>query len=262
MMNNMLNFNQMGMNNLNPMMGMNNQQNQMNGIFMNQMSQNTIQIYENKIRELEEIIKQKDFEINMLKQNLNNISNNYFMNMNTTMMNMNMMPSNLMMGNMDNQNEDKKRKFYLTIISEKKREFINCFSEDKASILKEKCDLTGKLLSFNYKIIDYDLTIEENGINNDSFIYVVDMGNFQNIIFKNKQGIKNPISLSGDCPIQFALLYYYIMKGKIDFIMSNFCNEKADLNFIFNAQKIKIGDKTPIKKFFSKYALPIVDVYE
>ena len=43
-MNNMLNFNQMGMNNLNPMMGMNNQQNQMNGIFMNQMSQNTIQI--------------------------------------------------------------------------------------------------------------------------------------------------------------------------------------------------------------------------
>ena len=262
MMNNMFNINQMGMNNmLNPMMGMNNQQNQMNGIFMNQMAQNTIQIYENKIRELEEIIKQKDFEINMLKQNLNTI-NNYFMNMNTTMMNMNMMPSNLMMGNMDNQNEDKKRKFYLTIISEKKREFINCFSDDKASILKEKFDLTGKFLSFNYKIIDYDLTIEENGINNGSFIYVVDVDNFQNIIFKNKQGIKNPISLNGDCPIQFALLYYYIMIGKIDFIMSNFCNEQADLNFSFNARKIKIGDKTPIKKFFSTYALPIVDVNE
>jgi len=252
----------MGMNNmLNPMMGMNNQQNQMNGIFMNQMAQNTIQIYENKIRELEEIIKQKDFEINMLKQNLNNIiSNNNIMNMNTTMMNMNMMPSNLMMGNMDNQNEDKKRKFYLTIISEKKREFINCFSDDKASILKEKCDLTGKLLSFNYKLIDYDLTIGENGINNGSFIYVVDI--FQNIIFENKQGIKNPISLSGDCPIEFALLYYYIMIGRIDFIMSNFCNEQADLNFSFNSQKIKIGDKTPLKKFFSSYALPSIVVNE
>ena len=122
--------------------------------------------------------------------------------------------------------------------------------------MKEKCNLTGKLLSFNYKHIDYDLTIEENGINNGSFIYVVDF--FQNIIFDNRQGIKNPISLSGDCPIEFALLYYYIMIGRIDFIMENFCNEKEKLNFSFNAQKIQIGDKTPIKKFFSNYALPRV----
>ena len=257
MMNNMCNFNQIGMNNmLNPMMGMNNQQNQMNGIFMGQMVQNTIQIYENKIRELEEIIKQKDFEINILKQNLNNIiSTNNSMNMNPMMMNMNMMPMNLMMENMNQQIEDKK-KFYLTIISEEKSEYVVCFPGDKASILEKKCNLTGKLLSFNYKLIDYDLTIEENGICNGSSIYVVDI--FQNIIFENNQGIKNPISLSGDCPIEFALLYYYIMIGRIDFIMSIFCNAKEKLNFSFNGKKILVGDKTPIKKYFSKFSLPIV----
>ena len=131
MMNNMFNFNQIGMNNMfNPMMGMNNQQNQMNGIYMGQMAQNTIQIYENKIRELEEIIKQKDFEISILKQNLNNIiSNNNNMNMNAMMMNMNMnmVPSNLMMENMDKQIDDKKRVFFLTIISEKKENMLAAF---------------------------------------------------------------------------------------------------------------------------------------
>ena len=254
MMNNMFNINQMGMNNmLNPMMGMNNQQNQMNGIFMNQMAQNTIQIYENKIRELEEIIKQKDFEINILKQNLNNIiSNNNIMNM---------MPSNLMMGNMDKKIEDKKRKFYLTIISEDKYEYVYCFSDDKASILKEKYNLNEKFLSFNYKIIDYNLTIKENGINNGSSIYVVD--NCQNIIFENSQNIKIPITLSGDCPIGFALIYYYIMIGRINFIMSMIFNEKVEneeLNFVFNGETIQYKDKTPIKQIFSNHPYPLVTI--
>ena len=71
MMNNM---NQNGMNNfgMNPIM---------NGITMDQTALNIksiVEPYENKIRELEEIIKQKDFEITVLKQRLknnNNISN-------------------------------------------------------------------------------------------------------------------------------------------------------------------------------------------
>ena len=60
MMNNM---NQNGMNNfgMNPIM---------NGITMDQTALNIksiVEPYENKIRELEEIIKQKDFEITVLK---------------------------------------------------------------------------------------------------------------------------------------------------------------------------------------------------
>ena len=59
-----------------------------------------IQPYENKIRELEEIIKQKDFEITVLKQKLKNVNkNDNFMNinqMNLMNMNMNQNPMNLM----------------------------------------------------------------------------------------------------------------------------------------------------------------------
>ena len=87
---NQMGMNQMGMNNI----GMNNLPNLMNGIPMDETAQNIkniIQPYENKIRELEEIIKQKDFEIIVLKQKLNN--NNFdinFMNINPMMMNLNM----------------------------------------------------------------------------------------------------------------------------------------------------------------------------
>ena len=88
MMNNNMNnlgMNQMGMNPM-PMnnMGMNMN---MNLNLMEQTAQNIkniIQPYENKIRELEEIIKQKDFEIIVLKQKLNN--NNPMVNMNQMMM--------------------------------------------------------------------------------------------------------------------------------------------------------------------------------
>ena len=90
MINNMNNFgmNPMGMNpllmnNMNNI-GMNIQPNFMDNTALNIKS--IIQPYENKIRELEEIIKQKDFEIIVLKQKLNNIQNN-----NMNMMNMNMM---------------------------------------------------------------------------------------------------------------------------------------------------------------------------
>ena len=113
-MNNMMmnNMNPMGMNNLgmNPM-GMNIQSNLMNEIPMDETAQNIksiIQPYENKIRELEEIIKQKDFEITVLKQKLKNANkSDNFMNMNQmNMMNMNMNqnPMNLMNINPNPQN--------------------------------------------------------------------------------------------------------------------------------------------------------------
>ena len=69
MMNNMMNnMNQNGMNNfgMNPIMS---------GFTMDQTALNIksiVEPYENKIRELEEIIKQKDFEITVLKQKLKN----------------------------------------------------------------------------------------------------------------------------------------------------------------------------------------------
>ena len=93
---NPIGMNDMGMNGIgmNPMlmnnfgiMGMNNPLNLMNEDAMR--IKNIIQPYENKIKELEEIIRQKDFEIALLKDKLNNFNaftNNINMNQNNIMM--------------------------------------------------------------------------------------------------------------------------------------------------------------------------------
>jgi len=198
MMNNMMiNFNPLGINN--PIIGTNIQQNQMNGMMMDETAQNIrniIKPYENKIRELEEIIKQKDFEIIVLKQRLNNNNSNINnlnpmlinMNMNPMMVNMNMNQMNLMMGNMNQQMNENDKEISLTIILENKIELIKCFINDKASILKEKCNLTKGALTFNYKVIDTELTIGENGIFNHSLIY--EKNGVKSITFRNTQGIR------------------------------------------------------------------------
>ena len=85
-MNPMEMMNPMGM--MNPMrigipMGINNQPILMNGMNLDETAKNIkniVEPYENKIRELEEIIKQKDFEITVLKQKLNTSNNNNNMN--------------------------------------------------------------------------------------------------------------------------------------------------------------------------------------
>ena len=261
MMNNMMsNFNQMGMNNPmmamnNTMMGMNNQQNQMNGMMMDETSQNIrniIQPYENKIRELEEIIKQKDFEISVLKQKLNN-NNSIINNMNPMMINMNMNPFNLMMGNMNQQMENKGPKIHLTIISENKKEDIECFRDDKASILYEKCNISKKHLAFNYKAIDRDSTIKENGIIDKSLIYA--KNNVITILFKNRNGEISTVALSEDCPIKIALIHYYMKLGRINYNMKDF-------NFSYYGKQLTILDKIPIKEIFKGSVNPIVDVQQ
>ena len=84
MMNN--NFGMNSMMDMNPMFGMNNMNNQIN--FMNNMdsteqnAKNIIEPYEKKIKQLEEIIRQKEFEIAVLKQKLYNNSHQNMMNMN------------------------------------------------------------------------------------------------------------------------------------------------------------------------------------
>ena len=70
--NNVIGMNNMGMN----LFGINNPQNLMNQMAMDNTTlnvKNIIQPYENRIKELEEIIRQKDFKIAVLKQKLNTI---------------------------------------------------------------------------------------------------------------------------------------------------------------------------------------------
>jgi hypothetical protein len=129
-------MNPMIMNNFG-MMGMNNQQNLMdeNAIRI----KNIIQPYENKIKELEEIIRQKDFEIALLKDKLNNnginIQSQNFININPiNQMNM-MMP----ISNLENSKRGKEIIVYLMNNVNNITKQYSCFENDMTYILFDKC---------------------------------------------------------------------------------------------------------------------------
>ena len=107
-------MNQMGMN----FMMMNNNAMNMDNTTLN--IKNIVQPYENKIKELEEIIRQKNFEITVLKQKLN--KNNNLMNMNINQINPMILNQNMnqfmLFGNNNQQIEDKGYQMELRIKSE------------------------------------------------------------------------------------------------------------------------------------------------
>ena len=259
MINNMYNNNSInGMNNMgmNPI-GINNQQNLMNGMMAmdttTQNIKNIIQPYENKIKELEEIIRQKDFEISVLKQKL--IQNSNPMNMNNPMNMMNNNPMNMnnginmmnmMMPNFNQIISDKGEKINLTLKFENNELHIDCFQNDKSSILREKVNLDGINGDFvsNFKWIDPELTLEENGISNYSTIEIKPI---ITLVFQNL-GIKHYIILSRDCPLSIAIMYYLIKLNNPFFLQKIIKNR---IEFLYNASKLNIIGQTSIDKIFN-----------
>ena len=242
-------MNQMGM--MNPMG---------NGMGFNPMNindqitqniKNIIQPYENKIKELEEIIRQKDFEITVLKQKLN-ISNNNNMMMNMNMRNINPMEMN-MMNQMNNINQYIKKEIdiYLNLENDEQI-YVRCHEDDKASILLQKSNLNKGALSYRYGIINEDLTIKDivnaydNNIDITTDVYI--------ITFNTTQGEKTFIRLDGNCPVGIAIIYY-CLKFKKRYI-SNLKGKK--IVFLFNAVPLRYEDLTPIKEIFQDISTPKV----
>ena len=258
MMNNMMfNFNQMGINN--PMIGMNNQQNQMNGTMMDETARNIrniIQPYENKIRELEEIIKQKDFEIIVLKQKLNKGNNNNIMGMNpmANMMNMNMgmgmgmeQNNNINMNMFPNLQREQisiTLKFNNTTI-----DTIDCFKDEKASTLRDKLNLT-----YDYKPLNLNKSFEENGISNGAVINLTDK--VYNVYFKTNH---LTLVLDGNCPIRELIKLYFKFMKRED-LYQQLMNHGIYMAFLFNASALNIKDERPIKQIFKDNYIPkIID---
>ena len=190
---NPIGINPLLMNNMNNL-GMNNQPNLMDNTALNIKS--IIQPYENKIRELEEIIKQKDFEIIVLKQKLNNIQNNN-MNMMNHMMNMNM--------NMMNQPEMAFNNYnfgnVISINIKSNIKNIGCLKNDKVSEIKKRL-----ILTYNYKPLSSEETLEKNGILNGSILGITDEKAY-NIVFKASSKNIKLLTLVGNCPINYAISY-------------------------------------------------------
>ena len=257
MMINNIQMNQIGMN---PMM-VNNQHNFMNGMNMNGTSQNINNIilqYENKIKELEEIVKQKEFEIISLKQKLNNdISNHNFINMNQMMMDINKNQMNMGMGIIQPPMTEID-KISITIKSENDEFVVKCFEDDKVSILMEKYNINEGHLSYNYKPIDINLTFKEIGIYNGSIIQVKNQVYTINFIYNGKT---TKISLSEDCPLRMAIIYFLI-KLKREELILKVLDESLEIIFLYNSEKLII-DNTHIKDIFSFYSTnPTVNVFD
>ena len=257
MMNNNFGMNPMGINpNIMNNFGMNNQLNLMDNTALN--IKNIILPYENKIRDLEEIIKQKDFEIIVLKQKLNNIPKNNLMNLNINLMNpmMDIMNQNMNMNiqpmmNQFNNRFFENKKITLSIQSDI-ADKAECFLDDKACILEN----TIKIM-YNYKPIDCDKTIEENGIYDGSTIKVTNL--YYILRFGFESGQINDIILDGDCPVKQAIKFVS-QDFKGGNIYQMILNNK--IYFVFNSIKLNFSDETPIKKIFSYNKTPYIKVLE
>ena len=239
---NSMQMNPIQMNNIG-MMGMNNQLNLMDQTALN--IKNIITPYENKIRGLEEIIKQKDFEITVLKQKLNNnISNNSFMDMNP-MNNMNMNPMmNINVNPMINMNMNPSfiKKEISIVIKSNINTTIKCFNDIKASSLKNELFLT-----YNYKPI-YDKTLGECGISNGSIINLTDK--VFNIHFKSNSGLMNVLILDANCPLKKAIELYCKHINQ-EYLYQKLLDKQINLDFLYNGCILNFRDEKPIRSIFS-----------
>ena len=251
---NQMEMNQMGMNQMEMdqmimnKMDMNKQPNQMNLMNMDLTLniKNIVEPYENKIKELEEIIRQKDFEITVLKQKLNMSNSNINlmnMNINPMMINQNFNP--MMMGNNNQQLENKGQEIDLIIKTKANRVLqIKFFQKDKLSSLIEKYNIKGHL-TYNYKVLRQDLTLEENRLSHYSIIHEEDG---VNVIFNTSDGKRICLNLSEDCPIGLAIIFFLIQYNPI-YLHSLVKGEKSII-FLYNASLLNIRDKTTLVDIF------------
>ena len=261
----------MGMNN--PMMGMNNQMND----DITTRIKTIVEPYEKKIKELEEQIRKKDFEIAVLKEKCyqaekNNLNNNFQgINPFQIPMGMNNMDIGLGMPPMVNMNNNNEYSDIITLI------FIGmndikitqkCFIDDEFGFVQKKIlkkinnpsNIQLKFI-FNAKNTIPNLTVSELGMTNNAHIFIV-MASHNNsntsnislksqesssfkirIMFKTSQGSLLNIPFDNEISIGSAFQKYLIRVNREDLIKSN----QEKIVSIYNTSKLSINDKRLFK---------------
>ena len=248
---NLMYMNQFGMN----QMGMNIQFNPMNVVGMNNTTLNIkaiVQPYENKIKELEEIIRQKDYEITVLKQKLNNTNQRN----NSTNLNVDQM----MIGNNNQLLKNEDKEIELTIKSEVNELNIRCFESDIISSIYKKYNIKSGVLIFNYRDLIDDWSLAQNEIKYDSIIYL--KTNICSLKFQNNKGNIYNLNFSDDCPIGIAIMNYIIRFEDPIYLLSllNGKNYSKQISFIFNCLNLSVKDDTPIGVLFKNCPCPKIIV--
>ena len=297
-MNNMMGNMNMNMN-MNPM-GMNNQL--MTNFVMDDTAmkiKTIIDPYEKKISELEQIIKQKDFEILVLKEKLNNFTNNQMMMNNQINMNNNMNMMNPMMAKndnkswMDNYNMQNNMNMDLlmpnqNIINEllpnmnitfryKDKQHIEACNE------KEKCKKVFrrvcKKFGLNYRRIKFikqgkkvlsQLTIAESGISYNDNIFVVEIMGVKGAEdpHKNQFPDEEECDDESDCECD-GHKHNYIFKTTKGKTTNVVISQEHSIGTLLKKYLIKVGQRDEIIKLregksdiifiYNAYALKIND---
>jgi len=206
-----------------------------------------VQPYENKIKDLEEIIRQKDFEIAVLKQKLNKLNNNF--------MNMNINPvinQNLLNGMDDNPSVG------FTIKSEQNEFRVYCFLRDELSSLRQKYNING-IFTYNYKPLNEKLSFKENRVRANSIIHI--KSHLQNVIFNTFEYSYNLI-FAEDCPIGVAIISYIIKYDNPLYAIPKLKikNNLKNIRFSFGNLKLNFEDDTPLYEIFKGNLTPRIDV--
>ena len=236
---------------------MNNNNNINNSMMMDQTAirvKNIIEPYQKKIKELEEIIRQKDFQISVLKEKLSNINSNQNQGINVPNFNIN---NNMNMNNQIVNNIEKE--INVKFIDDNNEETIL-----KSNKYEKTTNLFGKYLMDKYDEInlryykfkfdgDSELipgcTLEQNGISDNSIIRVTKK-NLIGLIF-DYDGRIVLVYLEENSSVCLAIIYFLIEIDREDLI-SYLINNGLPLLFIFNASRINIKSNESVKSFFGQ----------
>ena len=285
--NNMFNFNPNFMNNMNQM------PNQINPLMnMNKMNMNEQMIIMNlnqRIIELENIIKKKDIQIAKLKEKL--AKSNSF--------------DYIYSPNMDELDDEDESKVY------KDLELIIRFNPPEKSkdkfVFHEYCNFNERIKSikkrlfkkisekFNVKLhhlkivfncyeLRDELKASEAGLTNGSNIFIIDTsnirgaGNDNKLDKKNEYNENNTIDNSEDkirltlktmngnaiyifankeVPIGIVLIYYFLKSEKL-YELIDFINGNKQFVFVFNASPLNIKDRKSLKEIFGNTKDPLI----
>jgi len=234
----------------------------------------TIEQYENKIKDLEEKLRQKNLAFDNLK-------NNNFQNL--WGMGMAMNPKQLNENKNNNISDIISINFRLSGSSNIPPIVIKAFKDDEFEIaqkrfLKKVIAFGNLKFIFNCKEVNPILTVSELGMFNNSNIFVLgnkfelkkeenfkkdlkdeeeeDLTNKKQLIFKTTQGINHTMYFSPHISIGLAIQKYLKRVGRLDLIDS--CDKR--LAFLYNASQFTIKDKTTLNKLFQTSSASIIIV--
>ena len=197
---------------------------------------NIIEPYEKRIKELEEALRTKDFEIAVLKQKLFNL--NKGQNLNQEISNYNSEYQKINIKFIDWQNNEK---------------ILRCKSDEKTKKVFENY-LNNSLyevreLKFIYRnnILKSFLSLKQNEIVDNSVIRV-EPKNLITLIF-DYQGFCMGLNFDKDTPIGLAFIYYLIEIEKENYIMNLINNEKS-ISFIWDLKVYNLKNQERIKNVF------------